>query len=307
MKFSKLFILLFTLLSNFSFAQSAIVAVAFGGDYTNIGDNINTAAPPSQLETGDYNFSGSATDRVSFVTLGQVHTAPNDAKWTTPPGKSGAVIRYGYSIANIGSSVDPSFGLARFNGSAAQALQKTSGAGTTEMRMASAWYWDKSSFLGGADTEDSLTFADQAGSLSANFLNGGTPTAGNTRHARFMVQSNGSWYLSADVFGGTSGTLAVNAAEGTWHSFDPDSASLLFYNPSEMGSGVLGSSLTNITAIGVHVQHELFDGSSIHAAGHQFNSLEAAVIPEPATVTMLLGLGAFTFVMIRRRFLVRSN
>lgn len=303
MKLSNTVFLLSTLLSSFTFAQSAIVAVDFGADY---GPNINTAIPPSQLATGDYNFSGTATDRASYVLLGQEHTAPNSANWTTPLGKSGAVIRYGYSIANIGSSADPSIGLARYNGGA-NALQHTSGAGTTSMRMASGWYWEKSSFLGGADTQDSLSFANQAGSLSANFLNGGAPTTGNTRQARFMVQSNGSWYLSADLFGGTTGPLSVNAAEVLWHSFDPDSASLLFYNPSNLGAGVLGSNLTDITAIGVHVQHELFDGTTNNFAGQQFNSLEAAVIPEPATVSMLLGLGAFAFILIRRRFLGRTK
>lgn len=303
MKLSLTVSLLSALLGTFTFAQSSILAIDFGADY---GPNINTATPPSQLATGDYNFSGSATDRVSYVSLGQEHSAPNSANWTTPLGKSGAVIRYGYSVANIGSSSDPVIGLARYNGGA-NALQHTSGAGTAEMRMASAWYWEKSSFLGGADTQGSLSFANEAGSLSANFLNGGTQTTGYTRQARFLIQSNGSWYISADLFGGTTGTLTVNAAEGMWHSFDPHSASLLFYNPSNLGAGVLGSNLTDITAIGVHVQHELFNGTAIHTAGQQFNSLEAVVIPEPATVSMLLGLGALTFVLIRKRVLARSK
>ncbi len=278
--------------------DAQIIGVNFGADYS--GSNINTATPPSQEATGDYNFNGSATDRASFVNLGQEHTAPNSANWTTPEGKSGAVIRYGFSIANIGSSDDPSINLVRYNANQ-DTLQNTSGAGTAEMRMASAWYWEKSSFLNGADALDNLTFANQADSLSADFVNSGTPSESGSRLARFMVQSAGTWFLSANVFGGTSGTLSIDAAESTWHSFDPLSATLLFYDPDDMGTGVLGSELNDITAIGVHVQHELFDGTSNNAVIHAFDSLEAVVIPEPVTISVLFGLGAFAFVLIRRR------
>lgn len=284
--------------------QSSFTAVDFGANYSS--NNINTATPPSQLATGDFNFNGSATDRASYVTLGQEHTAPNSPNWTTPSGKSGAVIRYGYSIANIDSSDDPSMNLVRYN-AGADLLQNTSGAGTSSMRMASAWYWEKSSFLNGTNLLDNLSFADQAGSLTASFANSGTPTTGNTRLARFIIQSGGDWFLSGDAFGGTSGTLSINAADATWHNFDPHSASLLFYNPSDMGSGVLGSTLTDISAIGVHVQHELFDGTINNAMSHQFGSLEAAVIPEPATVSVLFGLGALAFVLVRRRMSSRSG
>lgn len=290
--------------------QASVTAVDFGANYS--GSNINSAGwgsgqtPPVAYTTHDANFNGLTTDRTQYVSLGQEHTAPNAGAWTTPVGKSGAVIRYGTSIANIGSSDDPTMSLVRYN-AGADLLQTTSGAGTSAMRMASAWYWEKSSFLNGADSFDSLAFANQAGSLTASFSNSGTPSTGNTRLARFMIQSGGSWFLSGDAFSGTSGTLSINAADATWHNFDPHSASLLFYNPSGMGSGVLGSTLTDISAIGVHVQHELFDGTINNAMSHQFGSLEAAVIPEPATVSVLLGLGALAFVLIRRRIVGRSG
>lgn len=280
-------------------ASAQIVVLDFGGmDYSS--SNINTATPPTQTVTGDYNFNGVSGDQATFVSLGQMHTATNSSNWITPEGKTGPVIRYGFSIANLGSAVDPSMGLVRYNGSA-RALQNSSGAGTDAMRMASAWFWEKSSFFNEADEAGGLSFANQANSLSVGFLNSGPPAAGSVRLGRFMVQSDDVWYLSGDVFGGTTGTLSINAAASTWFAFDPLAASLLFYDPSSLGTGVAGASLNNITAIGVHVQHELFNGTSANAAQHQFNSLRAVVIPEPVTISVLLGLGALGIVLFRRR------
>ena len=297
MKLLKTVFCISTLLSSFTISSAAITAVDFGASY--LPANLNTATP-TQLESGDYNFDGSATDRAVFVPLGTEHMVATHANWVTPEGKTGPVIRYGVSIANIGSTSDPSIGFARFN-SGPDTLQSSNGAGTATMRMASAWYWEKSSFLNGADTQTGVTFANQAGSLTADFLNGGNPSVAGGRQARFMIQNDGVWYLSGPLFGGTTGTLTTNAAEATWYSFDPVSASLLFYDSGDLGTGVSGSEFTNITAIGVHVQHELFDGLSQHAANHQLKSLEAVVIPEPATISALLGLGALAFVVIRRR------
>jgi hypothetical protein len=301
-----------SMLGSFALSQAAVtVAVDFGAQYS--ANSINSAGwqtsvptPPVEYVTHDANFNGSATDRTQYVPLGEEHTAPNSTtNWITPEGKSGAVVRYGTSIANIGSTDNTTMRLVRFSGGAPQAFQNTSALtsdATAAMRMASAWYWEKSSFLNGADALGGLSFADQTASLSVGFLNRGATTEGVVS-GRFMVQSDGVWYLSGDELTGTSdGTLSINAAASNWFSFDPLSSSLLFYDPSNLGTAVAGSALDSITAIGVHVQHELFDGTVNNAyAHHQFNSLQAVVIPEPATVSALLGLGALALVMIRRR------
>jgi hypothetical protein len=288
--------LILSLLSGFTISQANnMLAVDFGANY---GANNNTAALPWQSIDGDFNFNGSSTDRARHVPLGQEFTSPNSANWTTPEGKSGAVIRYGISVANIGSSLDASGNLVRYNGTP-NTLQNSSGTTNTTnaMRMASAWYWEKPSFLNSMDAASSLSLANIATSVTAGFLNSGS----GVTHARALIRDDSDWYISGELFAGTTGTLSFNAAATSWHAFDPTTASLLFYDSTNLGVGVLGSTFANVTAIGVHVQSELFDGSGNHAVQHQLQTLEVAVIPEPGIVASVLGLAGLLVVLFRRR------
>lgn len=272
--------------------------IDFGADYSS--SNINTATPPSSLVNGDFNFNGDADDRAFSVAFGQTHTAPNSPNWTTPSGKTGPVIRYGYSLANIGNtSDDPAMGLNRYNHTA-DTIQMTNAAGTSAMRMATAVFWEKESFLNGADSIANLTLADQADGISAGFVNSGTATTGNTRQARILVRDGDDWYFSADVFGGATGTLSFNPATANWHAYDPTSSSLLFYDTSNLGPTVVGSTFTNITGAGVLTQHELFDGSAANAAQHGLASLQVVAIPEPSQLALLFGGVAVALLLIRR-------
>jgi hypothetical protein len=282
--FTSLILAAFAAVTQTGHAQ--IRAVDFGGDYTS--SNINNTTPAgSGYATGDYNFDGSSDDRAYIRPFGSEASFTGSDSFTTPTGKSGAFINYGISYANIGSLSDPANnGLNRITSS--DSIQATSGAGTSAMRMASAWYWQKASFLNGLNVASGISFADQSGSLFASINNTGTPTTGNQRASRFLVQSGGQWYLSESFSTATDGTLSINAATSNWYVFDP-TANALFWDVTKPGGTVIGSLLTDITAIGIYTQHQLFDGTSGSAAVQGFSSFEATVVPEPSSFALLLG------------------
>lgn len=277
--------------------HAQVLAVDFGADYTST--NINNTTPAgSGFATGDYNFNGSSDDRAYIRPFGSRASFPGSPGFTTPAGKSGGVINYGISYANIGSLTDPSTaGLNRI--SAADVIQANSGAGTSTMRMASAWYWQKASFLNGLSSSSNISFADQVGSMTVTVANSGAPTTGFSRESRLLAQSDGQWYLS-QTFTTTNGSLTINAYTANWYSFDP-TANALFWNVSSPGSTVAGSTLTNITALGVYIQHELFDGRTGGAALQGFDSLQVTAIPEPSALGLLVGASAALLALRRRR------
>jgi len=284
--FTSLILAAFAAVTQTGHAQ--IRAVDFGGDYTS--NNINNTTPPdSGYATGDYNFNGSSDDRAYIRPFGSEASFTGSPNFVTPTGKSGGVINYGISYANIGSTNDPATtGLNRISSSDIIQASSGGGAGTSAMRMASAWYWQKPSFLNGLSSATGLSFADQNGSLFASINNNLNPTAGNERASRFLVQSGGQWYLSTSSFTGTTGTLAINASTATWYSFDP-AANALFWDVRNPGSTVTGNTFTDITAIGIYTQHELFDGTATTSAVQGFSSFEATVVPEPSSFALLLG------------------
>lgn len=286
-------------LAIFSISNAQTTVVDFGANYSS--SNINTSDPPTSFVNGDFDFDGTSDDRAISVAMGQSRSEPNSSNWTTPSGKSGGTILYGYSLANINTTADdPAIGLNRYNPTV-NTIQMTSGAGTAAMRMASAIYWEKSSFINGGDAAGPLSFANQAGSFSVDFVSSGTPTTGNSREARLLVRDGADWYISADIFGGTSGSLSINAAAANWHAYDPTSASLLFYDDDNLGTSITGSSFSDITAAGALVQHELFDGLSANAAQHGFQSVNLVAIPEPGTAGLLIGMFALGALATRRR------
>lgn len=278
--------------------QAQVLAVDFGADYTSA--NINNTTPAgSGFATGDYNFNGSSDDRAYIRPFGSAASFPDSPSFTTPAGKSGGVINYGISYANIGSLTDPS--TASLNRiSSADVIQANSGAGTSAMRMASAWYWQKASFLNGLSSSSNISFADQAGSMTVTVANSGTPTGGFSRQSRLLAQSDGQWYLSQTFTTATNGSLTINAYTDNWYSFDP-TANALFWNIGSPGSTVAGSTLTNITALGVYIQHELFDGTTGGAALQGFNSLQVTAIPEPSALGLLVGASVALLALRRRR------
>lgn len=234
----------------------------FGGDYvsaiTIATSTVNGAT------TGDYDFDGSADDTARSVTFGTIWSPTTSGNWTTPAGKSGSNLRYGKSVANLGSTSDPSGGFKYdriVNYAVPNTVQVSGGNGTgttSNMSMASAFYYDKADFLNGWGTTGDLAF-DPTGEISIDFaINRGVG------EGRALVRNGTDWYLSADALIGAAangGTLTISPATSDFYAFDPTANQLLF-DTDNPGALVSGFTLTNITAIGLHMQHRNYDGTS---------------------------------------------
>ena len=246
---------------------STVVAVDFGAEYTTA--SINASASPS-TSTRDADFDGTLDDRVTTIAFGTHYSPTDSANWVTPSGKSGAEIKYGISVANMNTTADPSISLNRIDNTLNR-LQASSGIGTSAMRMASAWYWEKPSFLNGANAAANLTFLSMLNTLSSYFYS----SAG--AYASFLVESDGGWYIS-DPLSVASGRKSINAATANWYVFDP-APDTLFWDDNAKGQAVLGTIFTDVTAVGIYLQHELFDGTIVNAALQAFSSFQATVHP----------------------------
>jgi len=259
------------------------IILDFGGDYVSaITDATSTV---NAATTGDYDFDGSADDTARSVTFGTVWSPTTSGNWTTPAGKSGPKLRYGKSVANLGSATDPSdsFKYDRITNSSVPNTVQVSGfndinSSTTLMSMASAFYYDKADFLNGWETADDLVFG-VTGEISIDF-----DIDRGVGEGRALVRNGTDWYLSADALIGAAadgGTLTISPAMSDFYAFDPTANQLLF-DTDTPGALVSGSTLTNITAIGLHMQHRNYDGTSAFIP-YEFFTGFSATIEDPVT------------------------
>ncbi len=257
-------------------------AVDFGGEY--VSSVVSASSTVNGPTTGDYDFDGSADDTARSVTFGTVWSPTTSANWTTPAGQTGPNLRYGKCVANLGSAVDPAGGFKYdriVNYSTPHIVQISSGNGagtTTRMSMASAFYCDKADFLNGWGAAGDLEFGAN-GEISIDFS-----IDRHVGEGRALVRSGSSWYLSADALVGAAArnsTLTIFPASSDFYAFDPI-AGLLLFDTGNPGAAVSGATLTNITAIGLHMQHRNFDGTSAFLAYEFFTGLRAS-IQDPVT------------------------
>lgn len=298
MKTTKHAALTLALLGAFSVASATaqIIAVDFSGDYGATA-SFNNTLPASQ--TGDYDFDGTADDRRTYQNIDTVLTIAPGATSAFADGAPSrtSVVRAGFQIANIDSLTDPTFSnRRRLDFAGGDATQILNGAVSTAARMANATNIAKADFLNGAALAPNLTFANIAGSASANAL---ALTTVGSPVMRLLVQDGSNWYISA-TSRANGGPLTLNGFAESWYAYDPSSN--IFYNNSALGASVLGSTFTNIQAFGAIGQSTAnFDGSTINTNGIYFNNVSLTVVPEPSTIALLMG--AFVpLIAIRRRF-----
>ena len=240
---------------------SVVMAVDFGANYsTNSGESHNwgyiDATNSTFTNTVDADFDGNADDQMLGVVAGSDYTPTSHPDWTTPVGKSGPGMKYGISLANIDTNANPILAYNRFTPDDYTYVQNADTVGA-DGRLATEWYWEKSSFLNGANLGENLSFADEAGSLTAVVRLSGSNVGGSMRGASFLVKNDTQWYISTLISSGIGATLSINAATANWYAFDP-AAGTLFFDRFDYGSAVPGSTFTNITALGVYEQQEVF-------------------------------------------------
>jgi hypothetical protein len=241
-----------------------VLAVDFGGPYAEVSIN---SSKKITYATGDCNFNGQENDRVSKVEFGSIFSPPRTGNWKTQKGKSNGTIYCGLSLAALGNpSMDLTDMMSRV-GSDGRIQLGGKAAGAT-LRMAAALYWTVKDFLCG---EDLVRLADAAGSMRAEVKNNGAPPS-----TRFLIQSGGVWYVSADRSFGASATLRSNGATASWHKFDPAS-NHLFLNEEDLGAAIPGSEIGPLTAIGIYAQTAEYPGDTGSFFG--LSSLQVQVAP----------------------------
>jgi hypothetical protein len=281
MKVKKWYVLIMMPLMLCSAVRGSLVGIDFGGNYSSA--NINSAKTET-YSSGDFDFDGSADDRVSKVAFGSVFTPPNSANWTNIAGKSNGTIYHGISLAILNKTNNPAIGFDRLAGTVVNDRIQIGGGTTGETNsLAVALYWNSTNFLNGG----SAALADETNSLSVT-LNG----TGVAPSVRFLVQAGGQWYVSATS---NTASFSINGATASWYAFDP-AANAMFLDTANLGTAVSGTSLGAITAAGVYAQTMKYTGGS---SLFGMDAFKLTVVPEPATIGML-GLGAISILICRR-------
>lgn len=148
-------------------------------------------------------------------------------------------------------------------------------------------FWKKEDFLSGESSEPlSLNSLDEF-VLNASYGRVSQSTL------RFVVQSDGVWYLSQKSLT-TGSKLAVplgvltlnNPADSLWASWDIQDSATSLLNPAPTNFDIVGNTLNNITAVGFY-----FEGSYTlsNSAMFGFEQFSVTSIPEPSTAAFLGG------------------
>ena len=281
-------VLLVNIAGNFCAAQ--IVGVDFGGDYDGgLGSRNSPLINIVQQDTGDFN-SDAATDSREFVPIDTPEFFV-ELDVVGFPGLVGKNNKFhaGAQNVNYSTTATPTgIGLFRWEGTSLDGLQMTSGQiGTASMGMAFTPHVRKSEFLNGLDTAGSVSFADLAEGVSMQWEHGGTPSTGiGIRRNRLLVQNGSDWFISESTSGSKtrndSNPYSLNPFTETFYPFDPSTN--LFYgevsdvDTTPVGIGVLGSTFTDIQALGVHMMNTDFNGFIIHNSNMRLLDFSASLV-----------------------------
>ncbi|HWL51184.1 MAG TPA: hypothetical protein VNQ90_02025 [Chthoniobacteraceae bacterium] len=252
-------------------AQAAIV-IDYGGNYTTSNQSFSL---PTPVDTGAVTRTWKYSDTVSI--------SPADSASYSGPAVYGAL-----QITSAGSTQE--------NYHSYTGLQKRypDNAGTNLIFMGQVGFTITGMFFfqPTVDPGSRLVF-DETSSITRTSQGTGT-----TQVWRYVVQSDGLWYISsinAQLNELTPGTLPSS----TWALFDPVNVAPLPAIP-ETGYTVTGSEFTDIQAVGIYFDiMRATNQPYLSIAGFTVN---AQAIPEPATATLLvLSAGGCLWLGRRRR------
>ena len=171
---------------------------------------------------------------------------------------------------------------------------------STDTSFASAFFYEKADFLSGANNSIvSFAAGDEiTASYSLWYASG---------HGRMIIKDSGNWYVSDTV---TNGAQTLNS-NSNFYAYDLESD--LIIGNAALGSAVSASSLTDIEAVGIHMEQLNFDSTSAAEttyikpfdARHFFEGFSADLtltpVPEFSFSALLLSLSVLTFACIRRK------
>lgn len=295
--------ILYTAISLLPLTASAavITAVDFSGDYgTNANSPIRYGDAPELWidELGDFNGNGTVADTRRYlpINLSQAFLGLSPLE-----GKNN-IIHAGAQVSNFDSSTYSNFNHFRYDGGG-NYLQANNHEGTAAMGIAFAPHVRKSEFLNGADAFANVRFADQAAGFTADMVLSGTSIGDGIRSGRLLVQAGADWYISGSLVP-TNGTVSVNPYSETWYLIDLSSN--MFYNETtgnapDLATSVTGAALEDIQALGVLMVNTRFDGTNANVGWLSTNNISVAVIPEPSSVALFIGISTMLLVLVRRR------
>jgi len=276
------------LLLGASAAQAQITAVDFGGDYNDGPTNADKTS--LAYENGDFDGEADTDDRRAYIEIDSLFASIPD---TNGVGNT-TVFNAGAQATQMDSTAGtPGVSIYRFNGSntAVDYLQvgnsATIGNGATinddyPQSLTFAPNVAKANFLNGADdTGYTLAFDAAAGSVTAEF----NDTSG-VFTVRALVKNGSSWYIS-DTSQIGDGTLSLNGATDTWYPYAPDTN--MYINAGTLTGGVLGSTLTDIQALGLVGQVDAAAGQDANKPRIQVTALSASMVQTAVVLAVEFG------------------
>lgn len=296
-----------------SAALAQTVAVQFGGDMAS-GNRNSSLDDGSELQVDFADFNGDTlNDARTFIPIDHNGVFLTTSQFdNADPATTSTVWRAGMQIVNNSSAAPvaaPSdVQLFRLNdrGASPDTLQMSTTAqagGALTQGMVFAPHVSKDAFLNGLSGATELSFANVADSFDLSYFWGTNVVASTPpqdvqlRRGRLMVQDGAQWYISESRVGskGTSGTpnnISINPATEMW--FPIDLSGDFYYtevgggdttpNSANIGAPVLGSSFTDIQALGAHLVLNNFDGAATNNGIVEILDISAsldAVFPPP--------------------------
>ncbi len=269
---------------------NAATVVNWGGNYVSINAAFNRSYSDT---TGDFGGNATIHDVRTLMTFSELSTLSPASSYTSPTGKSKAFYG-GYEAINFDTSSSMSFqARAVVNASSNDRIgfAATPGANGGAMRM--ALVFRQPDFLTGYTSGNLYLDADNT-SIAVT-----TSSAMTNLTGRFMVKSNGSYYLSSVTFT-NSATLANPTVNSLWAPYDP-TAGIDFNQSAATFSPML---VHNVSAIGYYVEADNAPSAvsaAVYVSGFTANantSLTMTSIPLPSAAQ--LGLAAMALLAIRR-------
>ena len=183
-----------------------------------------------------------------------------------------------------GSTYTPAFTMGTV--SSANTIQLSVSAGTVNTTLKGMLVWDKSDFLGAAQSQK-ISFS------SGDYISYQTgPITLGTGDFRIAVKKGDDWYVSATT--GHTGTTTYNNNTAaltalTWYDMDTSNYTI---------GSVASITLSDIDAVGLY----LSGARTGNLSRVSIQNFTVAAIPEPATIGML-GFGGLLAFLLRRQYL----
>ncbi len=270
-------------LAMFAAAAQGVLVVNYNYDF------LNASASTLSGRTLDLGDGTTGTKGMSF----NAATAMIDGTSSAGPGSSSVVVYGGWKAvisngANISTSADtPS--MSSSNGRLVSQAPNVSAAGVTCSAQAVV-LWDSANFLGGSLGAGQTYGFD--GSADSSFAINLFRLDGTAR----MVVREGSDYFISQAFATALGSYTLKATDVQWAAYDPVSDFTVV-----PGSGFAAKTFSNVTAIGYYGNVARTGNQGRLILADQGLDVNLSVIPEPATLSLVLAMGG-GLVWIRRRF-----